>query len=338
MNEMFFTKVHYKAEEINYIDSIGLRKEPLFMKRVLSLSAMAILLLSIICLIQTSSIRMADAQTLPPDFNFAAVGDWGCTANTNNTVNNIVSKNPELVLALGDLSYKPTADCWFQSIAPIDEKMKITIGNHDVDARKLNKYMNHFGLKEEYYSFDYQNVHFLALSTETVFNATSAQYEFVKNDLPKAATDPNIDWIIVYFHRPMYTSPGSHPESPILRNTYHPLFSKYGVDLVLQGHNHNYERTYPIIFNNNNVTYPIESSTNTTSYTDPDGEIFATVGTGGRNVISFTGKKDYVAKQYQGFGILDVDITNNNGRTLTGKYYANFNGNIIDQFTITKSK
>ena len=46
-------------------------------------------------------------------------------------------------------------------------------------------------------------------------------------------------------------------------------------------------------------------------------------------------KKDYVIKQYQGFGILNVDITNN-GRTLTGNYYANNNMTIIDQFTITK--
>ena len=54
------------------------------------------------------------------DFNFAAVGDWGCTSNTNNTVNNIVDKNPELVLALGDYSYNTTSDdCWFKIVKPI---------------------------------------------------------------------------------------------------------------------------------------------------------------------------------------------------------------------------
>jgi hypothetical protein len=336
MIQMCSKKYQYKAEEINYIDNISLRKEPLFVKRVLALCAVAILLFSSITSLTQTSTQMADAQIIPADFNFAAVGDWGCNANTNSTVNNIVGKNPEVVLALGDLSYKPTADCWFQRIGPIDAKVKIAIGNHDIDqVGKLNKYMNHFGLREEYYSFDYQRVHFLALSTEIPYNATSAQFKFVNNDLSKAASNPNIDWIIAYFHRPMYTSPSEHPESPVLRNTYHPLFSKYGVDLVLQAHNHSYERTYPIIFNSNNVTHPIETSTNTTRYTDPNGEIFATVGTGGKNVISFLGKKDYIAKQYQGFGILNVDITND-GRTLTGKYYANIDGAIIDQFTITK--
>ena len=47
-----------------------------------------------------------------PDFNFAAVGDWGCDINARNTLNNILDKNPELVIALGDYSYTTLADCW----------------------------------------------------------------------------------------------------------------------------------------------------------------------------------------------------------------------------------
>jgi hypothetical protein len=101
------------------------------MRRVMALSAMALLLLSVGCLIQTPSTQtqMADAQHVPvSDFNFAAVGDWGCTPNTNNTVNNIVGKNPQLVLGLGDYSYNPTSDeCWFKIVKPIEDKMKIAI-------------------------------------------------------------------------------------------------------------------------------------------------------------------------------------------------------------------
>ena len=273
----------------------------------------------------------------PVDFNFAAAGDWGCTSNTNMTVNNILDKKPELVLALGDYSYNITSDdCWFKMVDPINDKMKVAIGNHEYKGvGQLQKYMNHFGLREQYYSFNYQNIHFTALSSEIPYNVTSAQYEFVNSDLSKAALNPDIDWIVVYFHRPMYTSPSTHPASHILRNTYHPLFEQYGVDLVLQAHNHNYERTYPIIFNITSPSKPIETSTNSTTYLNPDGQIFATVGTGGRNVNSFDSKKDYIVKQYQGFGILNVDITND-GRTITGKFYTNNNGTIIDQFTITK--
>jgi hypothetical protein len=336
MNVIFSKEFQCKAKGINYIESTA-KQEWLFMKRVIALSAITISLLLTTSLAQIST-QMVDAQTLPADFNFAAVGDWGCSVNTNNTVSNILLKSPELVLGLGDFSYKPTADCWFKIVDPIDEIMKIAIGNHDEDSSaELNSYMNHFNHTKPYYSFDYENVHFIALSTEIPYNLNSLQYDFVNSDLSRAASNHNIDWIVVYFHRPMYSSPTHHPESSTLRNTYHPLFEQYGVDLVLQGHNHNYERTYPIRFNSNNPSSPIETSTNTTTYAHPEGQIFATVGTGGKSLYSFDGKKDYFVKQYEGFGILNVDITNNDGKMLTCKFYANNGNKIIDQFTITKS-
>jgi len=273
----------------------------------------------------------------PSEFNFAAAGDWGCTDDTEDTVNNILAKNPELVLGLGDYSYKDSADCWFQIVDPIEDKMKIAIGNHDVDqVGKIQKYMNQFGLREQYHSFNYYNVHFIALSTELAYKMDSPQYEFVNSDLSKAAADPNIDWIVVYFHRQMYSSPSNHDNYPTLRSTYHPLFEQYGVDLVLQAHNHNYERTYPIKFNSNSPFNPITTTTNTNTYTDPDGQIFATIGTGGVSLYAFTGKADHFVKQYGDFGILNIDVTNEpQSSSLTGKFYAN-NGKLIDQFIIYK--
>ncbi len=333
--------------KFRYIESISITKQRPFMKRVMALFAMALLLLSVECLTQTPSTQMADAQSVPAvsDFNFAAVGDWGCTPNTKNTVNNIVSKNPALVLALGDYSYNTTSDdCWFKIVKPIEDRMKIAIGNHDHMALgEIYRYMSSFRLTEQYYSFNYKNIHFLAISTEIPFDVNSAQYKFVNNDLSKAASNPNIDWIIVYYHKPMYTIPSKHPAIELLRSTYHPLFEQFGLDLVIQGHNHNYQRTYPIKFDSVNPEYPIETSTNKTTYRDPNGEgqIFTTVGTGGEDLYPFKDQKDskkgnnYYVKDYIGFGILDVDITNN-GKTLTGKFYADNSEKIIDQFTIIK--
>ncbi len=271
----------------------------------------------------------------PSDFNFAAAGDWGCTDDTTDTINNILGKSPELVLGLGDYSYDDEdADCWLKKVEPINDKMKIAIGNHDME--KLNIYTNHFGLSEQYYSFNYYNVHLVALSTEIAYKPFSSQYEFIKNDLSSAASDPNIDWIVVYFHKQMYTSPSNHDDYPTLRSTYHPLFNEYEVDLVLQAHNHNYERTFPIKFNSNSPSNPIATTTNTDTYTDPDGQIFATIGTGGVSLYAFTGKADHFVKQYGDFGILNIDITNEpQSSSLTGKFYAN-NGKIIDQFIIYK--
>jgi hypothetical protein len=271
----------------------------------------------------------------PSDFNFAAAGDWGCTDDTTDTINNILGKSPELVLGLGDYSYdEEDADCWLKKVEPINDKMKIAIGNHDME--KLNIYTNHFGLSEQYYSFNYYNVHLVALSTEIAYKPFSSQYEFIKNDLSSAASDPNIDWIVVYFHKQMYTSPSNHDDYPTLRSTYHPLFNEYEVNLVLQAHNHNYERTFPIKFNSNSPSNPIATTTNTDTYTDPDGQIFATIGTGGVSLYAFTGKADHFVKQYGDFGILNIDITNEpQSSSLTGKFYAN-NGKIIDQFIIYK--
>ena len=87
----------------------------------------------------------SNTSTLP-GFNFAAGGDWGCTSHTTHTVNNIVDKNPELILGLGDYEYYgDDADCWLEIVEPIDDKMKIAIGNHEVEEEsKLTQYMEHF--------------------------------------------------------------------------------------------------------------------------------------------------------------------------------------------------
>ncbi len=98
-------------------------------------------------------------------------------------------------------------------------------------------------MSQEYYSFDYGNVHFIALATEIPYDINSPQYNFVKNDLEAVCQNPMIKWIVVYSYRPQYSSPSEHPGNRELRDTFHPLFQKYSVDLVLQAHNHNYQRT-----------------------------------------------------------------------------------------------
>ena len=273
------------------------------------------------------------------DFNFAAAGDWGCTPDTTDTLKNIIDHDPEFVLALGDLSYEDNAKCWLDIISPVANKTMIAFGNHDTDSpTKLKDYMDFFGLKGQYYSFNFQNVHFTVMSTELPYEEGSAQYNFVNNDLSKVSLNPDIDWIVVDYHSLAYTSPanigkGNSAEKE-LRDIYHPLFVKYGVDLVLQAHNHNYQRSYPIIYNNDNSTNPIITDTNKNNYYDPKGMVFGTIGTAGAELYPLTGQAPYVATQYVGFGFLNVDVIND-GTTLSGKFIAN-DGTIKDQFTVTK--
>src|SRR5436309_7312381 len=141
-----------------------------------------------------SAIKVQNAYAALPDFNFAAVGDWACGTTAYNTANNIVSKNTELTLGLGDYSYAKRADCWFSVISPIDGQTRINIGNHDDDSSiLLDQSITHFHLTEQFYSSDYQNVHILTMSTEIPFATASEQYNFVKDDLACAAPNPNIN-------------------------------------------------------------------------------------------------------------------------------------------------
>ena len=182
-------------------------------------------------------------------------------------------------------------------------------------------------------------------SDRTSYSSGSAQYNFVVNDLQSASQNPNIKWIIVNIHKQMYTSPNTCGSSSCsntgsdatnLRNIYHAKFDQYGVDLVLNGHLHNYQRTFPIKYDPGSPSSPTVTDSASTDYIDPQGEIFATVGTGGINFHALSGKSSFVKYQQDDFfGSLDILITNN-GDKLVGKYFSN-GGSKLDEFSITKT-
>jgi len=274
------------------------------------------------------------------DFNFAAAGDFGCSENARNTVENMEDKKPEVVLPLGDLSYQSNANCWFDVMAPLKGKIMITLGYHDVNdgEAKLDQYIKGFEIDKHYYSYDYNKVHFLVMASESKFQNGSEQFSFVKQDLEDASKNNDIDWIVVTIYRPLYTSPSKHTAEESMRAIYHPLFDKYGVDLVLQAHNHNYQRTYPLTYNPEKASNPVISSGFTTGYnSNNDGVIFATVGTGGESFYGLDGRAPFVATQIDRFGFLNLEVKNGNPHTtLTGTFYDNKGDEIRDYFTIKK--
>jgi Bacterial Ig domain/Calcineurin-like phosphoesterase len=272
-------------------------------------------------------------------FSLAAVGDWGCTSNTDKTVKKISSEKPNIVLALGDYSYEPSADCWLKAVKPIDDITKITIGNHeDSPNEDLDAYMSNFGMNKQFYSFTKNNVHFVVMATEIPYKSGSDQYKFVVNDLSKASTDKNVDWIVVFMHRIMYTSPTSCSSCGALsdlRETYHPLFDKYGVDFVLQGHAHDYQRSYPLQYNQKDAEDPIVTDKNSGKYNDPKGEIYAIVGTGGEDFHALKSKSSFIASQNDArFGHLNLDTSKSaTTKILNGQFIGN-DGKIMDEFQI----
>jgi alkaline phosphatase D len=147
-----------------------------------------------------------------------------------------------------------------------------------------------------------------------------------------------MDWIIVTIHDWVYRSSSTNPYNDDLSEVYHPLFDKYDVDLVLSGHDHRYHRSYPLKFNLDNPISPIVTNNNTDNYINPQGQVYAVVGTGGSNPASPTvGSSPFIASQHEDiFGQLDIRFINNGGK-LEGRFYKNGNNVILDSFSITKS-
>ena len=303
----------------------------------LFLTVSSLLLLAIV----TYSGSFLEKGLAASDTHIVAAGDWHCTDDAAKAVNVANSLKPQLILGLGDYSSTETESCWVNLSKPVDSITKIAFGNHDNEYDGLaNAYLNHYGLSKQFYSFDIRNVHVLTMATEEEFGAGSEQYNFVVNDLRNSANDPNIKWIIVTMHNPVYTSPNGCSDSSCesdeeLSELYHPLFDNYGVDIVLQAHIRNYQRSFPLEFNQESPLNPTVTSTSKGEYRNPNGAIFAIVGTGGGELKhELEGTSTFMAYQQDTkFGVLDMHFSDN---VLEGKFFAT-DGSTMDHFSLSKT-
>ncbi len=265
----------------------------------------------------TSQNTEQDEMRTIPHSNFAIVGDVGVTKNSLDTVRNLANYDPEVVLLAGDLSYSFPQEWFYYTDFFLDGKIVLlAIGNHEVIEYTAQDWLPHYNLPGEFYSTNYENVHFIALSTETSYHIESEQIAFLETDLKLASNNPDIDWIIVFFHKPMYTdSIGLEID---FRNAVQPILDKYEVDLVLQGHSHVYERTTPLKFNNT---------------INDDGQTFVTVGTGGFSHHPFYKKSEWsILQNNEDFGFLNLSLVLN-GKKLRGEFITN-DGRILDMFEL----
>ena len=305
----------------------------------LVLSLISLLLLALVT--DSGSGSFLQKGLAASDTRIVASGDWHCTPDAQKAVNMAKSMNPQLVLGLGDYSSEKTKDCWVNLIKPVASITKIAIGNHDDHYDGLaDSYLKHYGLSKQFYSFDIKNIHVLTMASEEEFKAGSEQYNFVVDDLRKTANNPDIKWIVVTMHHPLYSSPNECSLSDCqgdeeLSKTYHPLFDKYGVDIVLQAHVRNYQRSFPLDFNQESPTKPIVTSTSKGEYKNPDGIIFAIVGTGGGELKhDLDGQSSFMAYQQDSkFGIIDMHFSDNK---FDAKFVA-IDGSTMDHFSIAKT-
>jgi predicted phosphodiesterase len=292
--------------------------------------------------------QQSTSQVEDKVINIVVAGDFYCNDQTKETIENIISVNPELIITTGDhVNDKKSADCWIKTSKGIKDKMKIAIGNHDIEFPNIYKQIvDYHNVKNPYYSHDFQNVHFISMSTEHPFEKGSKQYEFITSDLEKASTNSSIDWIIVHQHKTFYSTHHDRLEAKQLRDTFLPLYEKYDIDFVIYGHNQYYERTYPILYNKEiedkideeEIPQPRITDNSLSNYQNTTGIIFLTVGTAGDKLSSPKETPDYlVIQQDDEFGFLNLKLENN-GKTIVGEFRTGENENdILDSFKVTKS-
>jgi hypothetical protein len=195
-------------------------------------------------------------------------------------------------------------------------------GNHDIEAvYPAHGYGGHLARMDfpsngpagcpSVYSFVYGNVAVLSLDANDVsYEITAltgysggAQNTWVERTLAALRADPNIDFIVCFFHHCAYSTTKDHASDGGVRAAWCDLFDRHQVDLVLQGHNHVFERTDPIraggpttVAGDYAVVYPAT-----------DGTVYYTVGSAGRPRYNFQPGE---LESYRGHEIPDTFVPN----------------------------
>ncbi len=178
----------------------------------------------------------------------------------------------DLWLILGDIAYTAGRDAEYQGAVfqVYDQMLRKSVlwpalGNHD--AGSANSPIEHgiyydiftmpaqaqaggvMSGTEAYYSFDYANVHFVCIdSSDSSWTKDGLMLQWLQRDLETNRQD----WLVAYCHHPPYTK-GSHDSDNdrdsdarmrMMRERVLPILENYGLDLMLTGHSHSYERSY----------------------------------------------------------------------------------------------
>jgi len=177
---------------------------------------------------------------------------------------------------------------------------------------------------ERYYSFDFANAHFTALDTNQDASPGSPMGEWLQADLAAPA-----DWKFVFFHHAPFSSGphGSEPPILALRAQLEPVLAAGGVDIVFAGHDHDYERTFPIQ-NGAPVNRDQEPD-----YLNPAGVIYIVTGGGGRQLYPFTTTNAFTAFFASVHHLVRVEIADRS-LALTA---VRSDGVEVDSMTLTKS-
>jgi hypothetical protein len=271
----------------------------------------------------SESLFRADDPARP--YTFLVVGDTGDGGAAQLAVRDRMQTTPaDMILHTGDMIYDDgeAADFDPKFFTPYQDLVRRLVfwpclGNHDVRTASGQPWRDAFMTpannaagSENYYSFDFGNAHFTVLNTNQSTSPGSAQYTFLEQDL--AATAQR--WKFVAFHHPVYSS-SHHGSDTSIRADLVPLFDQYGVDVVFMGHDHDYERTKPLVGN------VVQSA----------GTIYITTGGGGRGLYA-AGTSFFTAYSESSHHFLRVAV---DGDELVA-HMIRADGTVRDELTLVK--
>ena len=260
----------------------------------------------------------------PRPFTFTAFGDQGISYDAVATTNLILAQAPAFHLHAGDVSYAenggdglltdsydPRAwDSYFSETAPTAARIPwmVALGNHEMepwyspdgygaDIDRLDFPGNGPSVCPGTYLFHYGNAAFISLDANDVSYeipanngySKGAQTAWLSTTLAALRRDPGVDFIVVYFHHCAYCTCTSHGSEGGVQQFWAPLFDQYQVDLVINGHNHLYERTDPIKAGAATGAAPIGSVVTPAT----QGTTYITCGGAGKSLYAFSAADSY---------------------------------------------
>ena len=192
-------------------------------------------------------------------FEWISIGDHGDSSEAMDVSDGIIADSTaQMVTISGDISYadgeQSAWDDWFnyQQDSMTSIPWVTAVGNHENEpGYGFVPYEHRFDsdgqIESEtfWYSRNVPGVHMVFMSTEHDYTPGSTQYSWIEQDLSSVNREVT-PFVIVYGHRPMYSSNSYHGSEVELRDALEELYVTQGVDLVIAGHDHFYERTWPV--------------------------------------------------------------------------------------------
>ncbi|GAB2614019.1 metallophosphoesterase [Streptomyces capparidis] len=268
-------------------------------------------------------------------FTFTAFGDQGVGAHAVANDSVLLAQNPAFHLHAGDIAYADVSghgteqdtydprswDVFFAQTEPVASRVPwmVTTGNHDMEPwYSPNGYggdQARFAfpgggpapdLAPGVYAFTYGNVGVVALDGNDVSHEIRAnlgytaggQTAWLDRELARLRAAPGIDFLVVFFHHCAFSTTRAHASDGGVREEWVPLFDRHRVDLVVNGHNHVYERTDAI---RGGAVRPVPIGG--TVRPESDGAVYITAGGAGAALYNFP-----APDVYDGHGRAHADV------------------------------